>query len=635
MKLKLKALLSAVLIGYALSGAYPIFAGTIDTLNIPDTLPDTVIVPDTLSPPDTVVVDTVVKDTSVRSPLVTPRSTSTDSVVRRDTIKPRIGRDNLPGSFEIGRSYRYSRDELYATGALTVTDILAKVQGLTTYQTGWIPSPQVVAYNGDITRLRVFYDGIEIDDLEPRNGGAFDLRNIQLWSLEEIVIRRGANDLRVDIRSWEYNRTIPYTRVDVLTGDLNTNLYHGFFGKRFTNGAALQFAGEQYGVTDPRVGGGGDQLSLFGRYGIAKELWSVDATVLRTRTTRVTTQRLAGGSALPNYKASNTVAYLRGVIGREDDGPFAQFIASSQSLRENSSHINLSDASRFGFPPDTVDSATSAAQYIATVGFTRWGVNIKLNNRYRRFLGRGFNAISAELGYAHRYGGVAFMAEKDGWSGLSQVEIGAKVEPFNRISVAGYIGQRSADSDRTILTGSQSARVEAGVRVYGDAWLSAGFVTRDTSLILPPTVYDSSFTAVSVGRTTGIMYGLRGPLSHGFSIDAGTTIWNTASPYTPKYQFRGELLFATQWLSKFPKGNFGFQIAPSVEQRGRVLFPASSGSMEAHASRIYSIRAELRILRGIVSYQYRNLTLAVYEQVPGYLMPRRANIFGMRWFFFD
>lgn len=603
----MRILSSAVLIGYALFGAYPIFADSQDRGEIRDS--------------------TAIKDTVL--------TVSIRDTIRTDTLKPRIGRDNSPRAFEIGKTYRYSRDELYATGALTVTDVLSKLQGLTTFQTGWIPSPQVAAYNGDISRLRIFYDGIEVDDLEPRNGAAFDLRNVQLWSLEEISITRGANDLRIDIRSWEYNNTIPYTRVDVLTGDMNTNLYHGFFGKRFSNGTALQLAGEQYGVTDPRSGGGGDQLSLFARYGVGKEKWSVDATVLRTRSTRVITQRLAGGSLLPGYKASNTIAYIRGVVGSESGGPFAQFIASSQSLRENSSHTNEADAARYGFPSDTVDSATSASQYVATVGFVRWGANIKLNNRYRRFLGKGYNAMSAELSYAHRVGGVSLLAEKDGWSGLTQLEIGGKLDPFNRISIAGYVGQRSADSDRTFLLGSKSARVEAGVRVYGDAWLSAGIITRDTSLTLPPSVYDSSFSAVYVGQTTGTMYGVRGPLSHGFSIDAGATVWNNASPYTPDYQFRGELMFATQWLSRFPRGNFGFQIAPSVEQRGRVVFPTSAGDIEAQASRIYSIRAELRILRGTVSYQYRNMTLAVYEQVPGYLMPRRANIFGMRWFFFD
>lgn len=581
-------------------------------------------------------------DTVVRVPrevLDTAKVVAKDSVkVLTDSselIKPRIGRDRTARSFEIGKTYNYSRDELYATGALTLTDVLAKLQGVTTFQTGWITSPQVASYNGDVTRVRVFYDGVEVDNLEPRNGGSMDLRNIQLWSLQEMSITRGANELRVDIRSWEYDKKTPYTRVDVLTGDLNTNLYHGFFAKRFTNGTALQLAGEQYGVTDPRNGGGGDQLSLFARYGVGKERWSVDGTVLRTRSTRVSTQRLSGGAELPNYKASNTIAYIRAAIGKQGDGPFAQLIAASTSLRENSLHSTVSSAAQFGYPPDSLDSATSAAQYIATVGFDRWGSRIRINNRYRRFLGKGYNSTSATVEYNHKWGGASFLAERDGWSGLSQVEIGGRLEPFNRVAVSGYIGQRSADSDRTPLLGSKSTRVEAGVRVYGDAWFSVGVITRDTAILLPPSVYDTAFSAKAVGRSTGMMYSLRGPLSHGFSVNAGSTIWNNPNGYNPDYQFRGDITFETAWLSKFPKGNFGFLISPSVEQRGRVIFPTSAGDVTAGASRIYSIRLELRILRGIVSYQYRNMTLSLYEQVPGYLMPRRANVYGMRWYFFD
>jgi hypothetical protein len=372
------------------------------------------------------------------------------------------------------------------------------------------------------------------------------------------------------------------------------------------------------------------------RYGIGKKLWSLDATVLRTRTTRTITDRFFNeGQSLPNYQATNTVAYLRAAIGKEGDGPFAQLIASSLALKEYSSHITATSAAQYGFPPDTLDSTASLSQFVATAGFDRWGGRIRLFERYRTRLGNGNHSFGGTFDFTKNLIGVSILAEHDGYYGYDRFEAGARAVPFNRVAFTGYIGQRNSEEDRNGQVDSRSARLEAGVRVYGDAWLSGGVITRDTAILLPPIVFDSAFRTQSVGRTTGMMFALRGPLKYGFSIDANTTIWNDPKVYTPKYQALAELRFSTAWLSKFPNGNFGFLIAPNIEYRGAVAFPIENGVKEANASIVYNILAELRILRGVITYQRRNLALALYEQVPGYVMPRTMTLYGVRWYFFD
>ena len=37
-------------------------------------------------------------------------------------------------------------------------------------------------------RIRVFFDGLEFDDLDPRTGGVLDLTEVPLWPLEELRI---------------------------------------------------------------------------------------------------------------------------------------------------------------------------------------------------------------------------------------------------------------------------------------------------------------------------------------------------------------------------------------------------------------------------------------------------------------
>ena len=60
-----------------------------------------------------------------------------------------------------------------------------------------------------------------------------DLTQINLWSAEDVTIEQAPEEVRVYIRSWRVRSTTPETRTDISTGDQQTNLYRGFFGRRF------------------------------------------------------------------------------------------------------------------------------------------------------------------------------------------------------------------------------------------------------------------------------------------------------------------------------------------------------------------------------------------------------------------
>ncbi len=560
---------------------------------------------------------------------------------RPDSIQARIGRDNVIPSLEIGQSYTYTRDELFASGALTLADLLDRIPGFTTFTTGWIAAPEAAAIGGDFSRIRIFIDGIERDDLEPRNGVAPDLHSIPIWMLDKISLARGADGLRIDMRTWEYNGTTPYTRVDALTGDLNTNLYRAFYGKRFYNGAGLQVALQQYGVTDLRNGGGGQDFGGLVRYGIARKDWSLDATAIRTSDTRTITSRYQFGPSLPGYRAANTMGYLRAAIGNENSGPFLQLIASTQILKENSSHYDSLAALQYGFAPDTVDSLASVTQYVATLGMDAFGGRLRLTDRYRRRLAVGYNSPSAEFDLTHDILSASALAERDAYSGLTRVEGGARLTPLPFISLLGYVGQRTSFGTPApgflVQPSSKSARLEAGLRILPSGlWLTGGVITRDTALLVPSALWDTSFVGKAVGRQTGTVATLRGPLFWGFNIDGLVTHWQNTAPYTPQTEAHVDLRYYTEWLSRFPSGNFSFVFQPGMDYRSEAPFPESDGTDRiATSSRVFSVLVELRILRGVLSYQRRNLVGALYDEVPGYLMPRPVNIYGVRWYFFN
>ncbi|HZI42319.1 MAG TPA: hypothetical protein VFD67_11465, partial [Gemmatimonadaceae bacterium] len=200
-----------------------------------------------------------------------------------DTLKAPYARAPMPIPLTIGRLLVYDRAALFASGAVTLQDLLDRIPGITGLRSGWIASPMMSAYMGDVRRVRVFFDGVEYDEVNERTRGLLDLTEVQLWTLEELRIDVGATEVRVYTRTWRVDRTIPYTRTDVSTGDQQTNLYRGFFGRRWGGGEGVQLAAQQYGTTPPgRLSPSSDQLSLLGRIGWAKGKFSIDAFALRT-----------------------------------------------------------------------------------------------------------------------------------------------------------------------------------------------------------------------------------------------------------------------------------------------------------------------------------------------------------------
>lgn len=563
---------------------------------------------------------------------------------RADSVQAPFGRGAPLPTLDIGESYTFTRDQLFATGALTLTDLLARVPGVTTFSAGWLPSPQVAAYGGDFTRVRIFYDGVELDDLEPRNGGVPDLSWIPLWSLEFVTLERSANELRVDLRSWQYDHTRPYTRADILTGEVSTDIYRAFYAKRFYNGAGLQIGGQQYSTTDLRNGGGGQGLDFLGRYGVARQRWSMDVTVMRTDHNRTSIyQRYGGGELIPPYEATNTLAYLRAALGHPGGGPFLQFVAATLDLHENSAHFDsLTLATQpspygglYGFPPDTVDSTASLAQYVTTAGLDKGPLQLRLIDRYRRRDGVGYNAGTATAALTSGILSANALAERDQYTGYTNLEGGVRLQPLPFLAVSAVGGARRVDPLRSDQPDATTVRAEAGIRLFHGPWLSGGVIRRDTAVLAPPVVFDSAFRERPVGPVTGALAALRGPLGYGFFIDASGVSWQHPTAYLPKYQAHTEARFYTQWLSRFPSGNFSFSLSGILDYRSDVAFAEVGGDRVAGGSQVYTILAELRILRGVISFQRRNTTLLPYFQVPGFLMPRGVNVYGVRWYFFD
>ncbi|MEA2764262.1 MAG: hypothetical protein QOK07_666 [Gemmatimonadaceae bacterium] len=549
-----------------------------------------------------------------------------------DSIKAPIGRFADPLTYEIGPQYDWNRAQLFATGALTLIDLLDRVPEITTFRSGWLSTPQTATFNGDFRRVRVFYDGLEIDNLDNTSGGVLDLSTIQIWTLEHLTIERSASELRLYMRSWRVDNTDPYTRVDVATGNEDTNLYRGFYGKRYDNGSVLQFGGQQYGVASPRFSGSGDALSLLGRVGIARKGWSIDGFVNRLHATRDIERAALGRPPILSLDETTTNAYLRAAVGAASGGPWAQVTAASLAFKGTTGPDRSTSVTS---QPDTLERRRLENQYNISAGYTTGPARLEVSDRLRAASGTSTNSISGRLDLATRLGVLSGFAERDGFRGTTNADVGARVQPLAFLALSGSVASSKPNAGLgSVLASTTTFRGEAGLRILGP-WISAGVITTNKTQGLAPLVYDTLLLPTPAGRATARTISIRGPLGRGFGIDSWAVGWDQARDYLPKYQSRSEINFTNSFLKRFPRGDFEVHAAGIFEYRESTIFPLAAGDVRTPAAKTLTALLEFRILRAVISYQQRNILGYQYSVIPGFDMPRVLAIYGVRWDFWN
>jgi hypothetical protein len=557
----------------------------------------------------------------------------------RDTIKTPIVTPYVPVSTEIGANgWHWDRDAIYASGALTLAELLKTVPGVTLMQTGFILAPQVAAYYGDPGRMRIFLDGVELDVLNPRNGGITDLALVPLFALEDVQVERAAGELRVHLRTWRVDRTTANTRTDVATGTENLNLYRGFFGKRLDNGMIFQLAGQQQSVIS--TGGmDGDALGGMARFGWARGNWSVDATWLHQGIDRNagdrfinTTPQLA---TIPPYNGNEALAYLR--IGWRDpnsNGPWAQLIAATQSEAKTDTTASITSGFTSSGAADSTDTTTSRAQYILSAGFTKWGIRLSTVNRLRSIEGKSYFSPGARAEFDSKLLTVSAYGER-AVDSTTHADLLGRITPFSWLNFGGAI---SRDAPNNPANGAPfiATRFEAGIE-WHDRWLTGGLVTRSASIVAPPIEIDTTLRPVSVAAANGYIVSFRGPLLLGVNADFDAVNWSVTGPYRPQTQARARLWFESSFLHRFPRNNFHLFASGTFDYFSTLYVPEGTnplGQTTAGAG-IISTLLEIRISTAVIFWQYRNPVGAIYYTYPGYVMPRLVNIYGMRWQFFN
>ncbi len=558
---------------------------------------------------------------------------------KKDSIKAPLARGYAPANLEIGeRSWHWDRDSIFATGALTLGELLSNVPGVTSLTAGFLMAPQVAALNGDPFATKLYLDGVELDPIQHRNGSISDLAFIPLWTLEEVSVERTAGQLRVHLRSWRVDDTTPQSRVDVLSGSDNLNLFRGWFGRRFDNGFALQFSGQQYSTisaTNPY----GDNLGIMSRIGWARGSWSIDGVTIRQSITRQKGPRgllfgPATADGIPAFKGIEGTAYAR--IAWHDaaqDGPWIQLIAASLRANEDNKSSSTTTTTT-AVPGDSVDTLRVRSEYTITGGITRGALRLSGTTRIRSVDHHSFYSSGGRAEWSNRFVAVGAFAEQ-ALDLTKYTDLTARVTPFRWLNV-GLSASRAAPGDTALGKTYTSTRAEAAIK-FRDRWISGGFISRSAQTMMPLVQFDSSLRKFDIPSATGFTFGVRGPVWRGWQVEVDGTSWNDAAPYRPQREIRSRLWFESWFLERFPRKNFHLAAALTNEYRTASYLPAA-GNLFGQSSRggnIWGSIVEIRIATAVISWQYRNMAGYQYESVPGYLMPRLLNVYGVRWEFWN
>ncbi len=305
-----------------------------------------------------------------------------------------------------------------------------------------------------------------------------DFATIPAWTLEEIVVERAAEELRVYMRSWRVNKTTPYTRADIATGDLATNSYRGFFGRRFSN--SYRAAGRRTAVQHGRPARGRRrppaQHHARGLVGRRSSGARTASSCVRdgAATNRSVNRRLSARSATsPASMRRNPTRTSAIGYGDSEGARWLQLIASTSRFAETNDENH--DHDRAGRPPttpfigDTVDTIASRAQYVATGGVRFANTSLSGTARYRVFNGQWFLTPAARLSYDRGILAATVYAEQQESDSTFRGDASVRVKLLPFLAVSGSLGQT-----RPIKGNERPAIARVPRRGWAASWPAVG-----------------------------------------------------------------------------------------------------------------------------------------------------------------
>lgn len=160
-------------------------------------------------------------------------------------VPPRVGAGTLlPAATRLV----YGRDSILWHNAETVSDVLTKVPGVFLLRGGWAGRPELPAYQAHgASSVEYVLDGIPYHPMG-QDSLMVDPSLLPLSFIDRIEIERLPGLLRVLLFTHRHDRSVPFSRIGIASGDLEIARYQGVLEHRSGRGLGFSAAFDHFSV---------------------------------------------------------------------------------------------------------------------------------------------------------------------------------------------------------------------------------------------------------------------------------------------------------------------------------------------------------------------------------------------------
>ncbi len=566
----------------------------------------------------------------VDSTLATQDTVVADSAA--PDLMPGIAEEVPLGPLAPGSRYVFTRDSMLWSYAVTVSDLLTTIPGVYVERGGFVGQPEYINYGGrGSTSIEIYWDGF----LMPAMGGDtvyIDPSTIRLSYLRRMDVEVHPGILRIYLVSERHAALEPRSLVRITSGSFRTAEYAGLFQKRWRNGVSLNVAGDFLG-SEGAVGADRKDTSLDLW---AKLAWQPSPNVGAYYQIRFQDQKRDSAGTSPTVtppQHGNRTDYYLGLFARTREDGFG--------LR-----VNLGMASS-SWANDTTNGNPDVSDQTVRQGFLAFQ-------------------------YARPY--LTLAASGRVWDTRNRYSVGARGNwmPLTGIILNGWARYTRHGANRTSRTGG------ATLGLYRGPFSLVGDITIRDGLQAPALPLDSAQrtedAAARFGLETTILSGHVGvarrdaffplpPLAYPFISAMDTSVsadyivadvrFRPFQPLTfagwyshprtkpgdlqPPKHGRAEITFRSKFSRTFKSGIFDFKMQYALEywSTGTAGFDATPSVIVLPGATFHRMFVQIQLVDFKIWWSLRNSRNSSAQYVPGLPYPGNAQIFGVRWEFFN
>ncbi len=571
-----------------------------------------------------------------------------DSLAAADSIPPDTIFYNLPQlesgvppGFATG-VWTWDRDQIMASGANTLVELLSEVPGVVTLLGGDYGTPAALsAFGLGGGGLRIVHDGFEVF---PVDGGIADLQRIGLVGITRVRFERSAGEMLVELTTYRYQDGRPFSLVEAGTGQLDTNVFRGTYADPTTLGGSLALGLERVDTRGFGQNEGGNRTGTWVRYQLHRGDRAGIAFDFRRMGSETQVTDYAGGMRRTDLTLRARLQVVEGV--------------AVEAYTGRSSHQVDDTASVYRF-----EGGTRSQHGVRVAASVR---GLWARAAYRLFPDEDFPSYRADAagGYTRDLLGASGRLSLASWDGSAVTNFGgsAWVGPLLGVTVFGSLetgtyagrtlplleeeppaptpplaiptppsGPRFATTERTV------ARLGASATRFGVTLAGAGLrAENDVHLPLGTELDRGSPVAPGAER-----YGVEGWGSlptpwRALRLEGSYQYWDTPGPYLPRQIYQAAFVFHRTYLE-----SENFELWWTVGVRGHdpmLVFVADDGQggpgglTTVPFFQTWYGRIQARIVTVRLFFGWENFTVRRnLQDFPGRLQPITRSFFGLRW----